>query len=255
MSLSLWISTHVYRQARTVVQLKNMQTPGEINWFAQHHYHSHAENSLSRMYTCTGIHMCVYVHACTGSCTRGCVRLGWWWATCKIRESLAGLPCRHSASCLYKTTHEGRSGSNNSRPKSVLHRLENIRKVRQCDKKQNLDVAIFASCPLGGPLVCGVCAAVKFAVWRGTVAPVSWEGGSFTSARTHLSLSCTINHISHLLPTAFLPVYQLYFLPLVNCISFSWSLKGQLHYHQNFATMHDTAINSSFTHLVSDWLS
>ena len=140
--------------------------------------------------------MCVYVHACTGSCTRGCVRLGWWWATCKIRESLAGLPCRHSASCLYKTTHEGRSGSNNSRPKSVLHRLENIRKVRQCDKKQNLDVAIFASCPLGGPLVCGVCAAVKFAVWRGTVAPVSWEGGSFTSARTHLSLSCTINHIS-----------------------------------------------------------
>ena len=206
-------------------------------------------------YTCTGIHMCVYVHACTGSCTRGCVRLGWWWATCKIRESLAGLPCRHSASCLYKTTHEGRSGSNNSRPKSVLHRLENIRKVRQCDKKQNLDVAIFASCPLGGPLVCGVCAAVKFAVWRGTVAPVSWEGGSFTSARTHLSLSCTINHISCLLPTAFLPVYQMYFFPLINCISFSWSLKGQLHYHQNFATMHDTAINSSFTHLVSVWLS
>ena len=86
----------------------------------------------------------------------------------------------------------------------------------------------------------------------------SAERGSFTTARTHLSLSCTINHISLLLlnwisaslPFVFLSVDQLYFFQLVYCF---FVVKRQLHYHQNtpFTIMHDSAINSSFRHLAA----
>ena len=56
----------MYTQAGTVVQLKNMQNPGEINWFAQHHYHSHRchchvyVHGYSHVRVCTRVHRFLY---------------------------------------------------------------------------------------------------------------------------------------------------------------------------------------------------
>ena len=49
-------------QAGMVVQLKNMQNPGEIVWFAENHYHSkrchcHCVYVYVRVYTCACTHM------------------------------------------------------------------------------------------------------------------------------------------------------------------------------------------------------
>ena len=101
-------------------------------------------------HVCTRAQVVVHAGACVWDGGERLAKYGRVWPVCHAVLLHAGSQPLAST----PTHHEGRSGRNNSRQKSIVNRLKKIHKVERCDGKVKMQGEMFASCLLGSPKVC-----------------------------------------------------------------------------------------------------